>query len=257
MADLMINVSQLLTFACAYDIIDHTIRPRIPWRYVAVTVARGYLYVDKTAGQKESEVFMKKVLLLGDSIRMGYQSEVKKLLENEYEVMYPEDNGRFAAYTLWQVNQAFKWNPDIALVHFNNGYWDMNIESPMTEAIHPVKEYQSFLRRIVELCHSCGATVVFATTVPILEEGSANDNTGTMGFIHYSNEWVKEYNAAAIEVMNEMGVVVNDLYTLCMEDERRYKCADLLHLSDEGSRRCAAQVADYIRKYAEGGDFSL
>ena len=90
MADLMINVSPLLTFACAYDIIDHTIRPRIPWRYVAVTVARGYLYVDKTAGQKESEVFMKKVLLLGDSIRMGYQSEVKKLLENEYEVMYPE-----------------------------------------------------------------------------------------------------------------------------------------------------------------------
>ena len=58
---------------------------------------------------------MKKVLLLGDSIRMGYQSEVKKLLENEYEVMYPEDNGRFAAYTLWQVNQAFKWTPDIAL----------------------------------------------------------------------------------------------------------------------------------------------
>ena len=98
---------------------------------------------------------------------------------------------------------------------------------------------------------------MFATTVPILEEGSANDNTGTMGFIHYSNEWVKEYNAAAMEVMNEMGVVVNDLYTLCMEDERRYKCADLLYLSDEGSRRCAAQVADYIRKYAEGGDFSL
>ena len=182
---------------------------------------------------------MKKVLLLGDSIRMGYQGEVKKLLENEYEVMYPEDNGRFAAYTLWQVNQAFKWNPDIALVHFNNGYWDMNIESPMTEAIHPVKEYQSFLRRIV------------ATTVPIMETGSADDNTGTAARINYSNEWVKEYNAAALEVMNEMGVVVNDLYALCMEDERRYKCADLLHLSDEGNRRCAAQVADYIRKYAE------
>ena len=193
---------------------------------------------------------MKKVLLLGDSIRMGYQGEVKKLLEGEYEVMYPEDNGRFAAYTLWQVNQAFKHNPDISLVHFNNGYWDMNIETPMTEAIHPVAEYQSFLRRIVALCHSCGARVVFATTVPIWEAGSAKDNTGIAASIHYSNEWVKEYNAAALQVMQEMGVVVNDLYTLCMEDDRRYKCEDLLHLSAQGNRRCAAQVADYIRKYA-------
>lgn len=194
---------------------------------------------------------MKKVLLLGDSIRMGYQGEVKKLLEGEYEVMFPEDNGRFAAYTLWQVNQAFKHHPDIALVHFNNGYWDMNVESPMTEAIHPVAEYQSFLRRIVALCHACGAKVVFATTVPIMEAGAADDNTGTAGRINYSNEWVKTYNAAALEVMGEMGVVVNDLYALCMEDDRRYKCEDLLHLSAEGNRRCAAQVADYIRTYAE------
>lgn len=191
---------------------------------------------------------MKKVLLLGDSIRMGYQGEVKKLLENEYEVIYPGDNGRFAAYTLWQVNQAFKHHPDIALVHFNNGYWDMNIESPMTEAIHPVLEYQSFLRRIVALCHSCGAKVVFATTVPIWEAGETDDNTGTNASIRFSDAWVKEYNAAALEVMHEMGVVVNDLYALCMEDDRRYKCADLLHLSAEGNRRCAAQVAEYIRK---------
>ena len=194
---------------------------------------------------------MKKVLLLGDSIRMGYQGEVKKLLEGEYEVMYPEDNGRFAAYTLWQVNQAFKHNPDISLVHFNNGYWDMNIETPMTEAIHPVAEYQSFLRRIVALCQGCGAKVVFATTVPIWEAGETEDNTGIVASIHYSNEWVKEYNAAALQVMSEMGVVVNDLYALCMEDNRRYKCEDLLHLSAEGNRRCAAQVADYIRKYTE------
>jgi lysophospholipase L1-like esterase len=84
-----------------------------------------------------------------------------------------------------------------------------------------------------------------------METGSADDNTGTAGRINYSNEWVKTYNAAALEVMGEMGVVVNDLYALCMEDDRRYKCEDLLHLSAEGNRRCAAQVADYIRTYAE------
>ena len=193
---------------------------------------------------------MKKVLLLGDSIRMGYQNDVKEILSGEYEVICPEDNGRFAAYTLWQANQMFKWNPDIELVHFNNGYWDMNIEAPMTEAIHPVEEYVSFLRRIVTLCRQCGAKVVFATTVPILEAGAAGDNTGVEGTINYSNEWVKEYNAAAVETMKALDVPVNDLYALCMEDDRRYKCEDLLHLSAEGSRRCAEQVADYVREYA-------
>lgn len=194
---------------------------------------------------------MKKVLLLGDSIRMGYQQYVKEELDGEFEVRYPEDNGRFAAYTLWQVNQELKWNPDIELVHFNNGYWDMNIEAPMTEAIHPVEEYVSFLHRIVELCRQCGATVVFATTVPILEAGAAGDNTGVQGTINYSNEWVKEYNAAAVALMEQLEVPVNDLYALCMEDDRRYKCEDLLHLSEEGSRRCAKQVAEFVRKYAD------
>ena len=194
---------------------------------------------------------MKKVLLLGDSIRMGYQQYVKEELDGEFEVRYPEDNGRFAAYTLWQVNQELKWNPDIELVHFNNGYWDMNIEAPMTEAIHPVEEYVSFLRRIVELCRQCGATVVFATTVPILEAGAAGDNTGVQGTINYSNEWVKQYNAAAVALMEQLEVPVNDLYALCMEDDRRYKCEDLLHLSEEGSRRCAKQVAEFVRKYTK------
>ena len=194
---------------------------------------------------------MKKVLLLGDSIRIGYQQFVKEALADAYEVRYPEDNGRFAAYTLWQLNQELKWNPDIELVHFNNGYWDMNIEAPMTEAIHPVEEYVSFLRRIVALCRQCGVKVVFATTVPILEDGAAGDNTGVQGTINYSNEWVKTYNAAAIALMEELEVPVNDLYALCMEHPRQYKCDDLLHLTEEGSRRCAAQVAEYIRRYAE------
>ena len=194
---------------------------------------------------------MIKVTLLGDSIRLGYQEIVKELLKEEYEVVFPEDNGRFAAYTLWQVNQELKWNPDIELVHFNNGYWDMNVEAPMTEAIHPVEEYVSFLRRIVALCRQCGAKVVFATTVPILEDGAAGDNTGVQGTINYSNEWVKTYNAAATKLMAELDVPVNDLYALCMQDDRRYKCEDLLHLSEEGSRACAKQVAEYVRKYAE------
>ena len=78
---------------------------------------------------------MKKVLLLGDSIRMGYDEYVRDLLKGKAEVYFEEDNGRFAAYTLWQVNQVFRHQGQFDVVHWNNGYWDMNIEPPMTEAI--------------------------------------------------------------------------------------------------------------------------
>ena len=66
---------------------------------------------------------MKKVLLLGDSIRMGYDDYVKEELDGKCEVIYDaEDNGRFAAYTLWQANQMFKHHGHFDVVHWNNGY---------------------------------------------------------------------------------------------------------------------------------------
>ena len=49
---------------------------------------------------------MKRVLLLGDSIRMGYDSYVKEILESEggFEVVFDDiDNGRFADNLLTNI----------------------------------------------------------------------------------------------------------------------------------------------------------
>lgn len=195
-------------------------------------------------------ICMKKVLLIGDSIRLGYQEYVKTALDGECEVIFPEDNSRFAANAMWQTNQMLRYNPDISLVHFNAGYWDMNIEAPMTEPIHPVEEYVGFLRRIVKLCRACGAKVIFATTVPILDSDNApNSSLSALPGERYGNEWVKTYNAAATALMSELNVPINDLYELCMQDANRYKCEDLLHLTEDGYRRCAEQVSEHIRRF--------
>ena len=148
--------------------------------------------------QRRNEEEMKRVLLLGDSIRMGYDKKVRSLLKEEYEVIFSEDdNGRFAAYTLWQANQFFRQYGHFDLVHWNNGYWDMNIEEPMMEAIHPLDEYENYFRRIIRLGRQNGAQMVFATTTPIYESGEAQDNTGTEVSINYCNDWVVKYNEAA------------------------------------------------------------
>ena len=167
---------------------------------------------------------MKKVLLLGDSIRMGYDEYVRDLLHGKAEVYFEEDNGRFAAYTLWQVNQIFRHHGQFDVVHWNNGYWDMNIEPPMTEAIHPVEEYLHFLRRILNEIQKNGAKVIFATTTPILVEGTGVDNTGTQATFTYNDTWVQTYNEAAKKLMAEQGVPVNDLYALCKRNLLKRRC---------------------------------
>ena len=146
---------------------------------------------------------MKRVLLLGDSIRMGYDSMVKELLSDKYEVFFPEDNGRFSSYTLWQMNQCFKNEGSFDLVHWNNGYWDMNPERPMNEPIHPVEEYVSILKRMIRLIRSQNAEPVFATTTPVYKVGGAKDNTGIEAEISYQDSWVQKYNHAAKILMQK------------------------------------------------------
>ena len=193
---------------------------------------------------------MKRVLLLGDSIRMGYDDYVKEILDGKCEVIYAaEDNGRFAAYTLWQMNQMFRKFGPFDIVHWNNGYWDMNIESPMETALFPIDEYKHLLRRIAREIKKNGAKVIFALTTPVLGSGSAADNTGT-GALHisYDDTWVQKYNQAAMEVMAEENIPINDLYSLCKQDENCYKCADRLHLTPEGYYKCAEQISEMILK---------
>jgi hypothetical protein len=68
---------------------------------------------------------MKKVVLLGDSIRLwGYGTKLAEVLGDGYEVCQPEDNCRFTKYTL---RGMFDWADlikDADVIHWNNGLWD-------------------------------------------------------------------------------------------------------------------------------------
>ncbi len=183
---------------------------------------------------------MKKVLLLGDSIRMGYDSIVKELLKEAYEVYYDDlDNGRFTAYTLWQANQMFAKYGHFDVVHWNNGYWDMHAEAPMKEPISTIGEYKHMLRRIIKLCKENSDRIIFATTLPVLPP----DETRS-----YGNDTVIAYNSAAREVMEEEHIEINDLYSRIYKEENFAKCADRLHLTEAGYRICAEQIAQKIRQ---------
>ena len=93
---------------------------------------------------------MKKIVLIGDSIRMGYDKYVKKALDGEAEVYYPDENCRFAEYVLryaheWKNNLG--WPTDADLVHWNAGLWDA-LELFGDEPLTTIDYYEHALKRI-------------------------------------------------------------------------------------------------------------
>lgn len=196
---------------------------------------------------------MKNVLLIGDSIRFGappnspgYGVYVKETLEAEglAKVFAPDDNCRFAEYTLrylydWS-NQLEKEKIDV--IHWNNGLWDilrLNDDEPLT----PKDIYIYFLERIYKMMTKLfpNAKIIFALSTPVVEEW------GNKAFFRYNSD-IEEYNAAANELMNSLGVEVNDLYTTAKSFDNSLHC-DWVHFDAESSKILADAVTDKIKKY--------
>ena len=180
---------------------------------------------------------MKKIILLGDSIRLiGYGETVANRLTGEYEVWQPADNCRYAKYTL---RQLFDWKDKIEgadVIHWNNGLWDtcplFGDGKPFTNEA----EYVENMITVAKLLKQMGKRVIFATTTPVHEEFPTNDN----GLIC-------RYNQAVVPKLQELGIEINDLHSAVSQDIYRYVGEDQIHLSAEGVDLCAKMVVNAIK----------
>lgn len=155
---------------------------------------------------------MKNVLLIGDSIRMGYDKSVKEMLEDVANVYFPDENCRFASYVLRYFHEykSIVNTGSIDVIHWNAGLWDclrLFGEEPHT----PIEIYKYYIDRICQrinkLCPN--AKVIFATSTSVQTEKM------TVECIRYNKE-IEEYNAAAVKIVKEYGFDVNDLYTVSL-----------------------------------------
>ena len=211
---------------------------------------------------------MKNLLLLGDSIRMGYDSFVQEKLAGRMNVYYSEDNGRFAQYTLrtlenWKTQLSL---PEIDVVHWNNGLWDAlhlnanpggsdgeaegetispeNVPAKFQfdkDPLTPPDMYRYMLGRVRNRIHQLfpKAVIIFATTTPVIEE-QAN-------WAYRSNAELESYNRIARELLRPQGVRINELGKFAAE-----KCQDLhrdwVHYNDEGSSLLADEIIGFLEK---------
>ena len=70
---------------------------------------------------------MKRIFLIGDSIRIGYDQYVRELMVDTAQLYWPDDNARFVGYTLRYLHEWAGHDCDpksIDVVHWNNGLWD-------------------------------------------------------------------------------------------------------------------------------------
>lgn len=184
---------------------------------------------------------MRKVVLLGDSIREeGYGKSVASALENDFEVWQPDDNCRYAKYTLRGLYDWRHHIDGVDIIHWNNGLWDAS-RILDGETFTPIEQYVAEMVRLAKMLQRRAKVVIFATTTPVLE--------GNPNFMH--NEDVDAFNAALVPQLRKLGIVIDDLNALVSEDPERYICADRTHLSGDGIAACAEQVEACIRRLAE------
>jgi len=184
---------------------------------------------------------MKKITLLGDSIRLlGYGKEVPGLLGDGFEVFQPDDNCRFAKYTL---RGLFDWENEMSgsrIVHWNNGLWD--ICNLFGDGVFTSEsEYVENMLRIADILLSRYDKVIFATTTPVTPQNEYNQNSD-----------IEKYNDLIVPLLEEKGILINDLHKLVASDVDRYiRKDDNIHLTEAGIDACANLVSEIIRKVAQ------
>lgn len=186
---------------------------------------------------------MKKIVLIGDSIRMGYDKYVKEALSGAAEVFYPPENCRFAEYVLRYAHEWKKngdWGDDVDLVHWNAGLWD-SLELFGDEPLTSFSYYEEAIGRIDKRLRMLfpKAKFVFATSTNVNEKRSKPDFTR-----HNAN--IEKYNAKAIGALVGTDTVINDLYSLTESFPDSYR-SDWVHFyTPEGTELIGRRVLSVI-----------
>jgi arylsulfatase A-like enzyme len=188
-----------------------------------------------------------RVLLLGDSISMGYHGAVVAGLDDEAVVVRPKENCEGTTKGLKRIDAWLALEGGgFDVVHFNFGLHDLkrvkadgtNSNDPADGRQAEVDSYERQLRAIAEKIVASGARVVFATTTPVPDGGVRP---------HRDPADVVAYNDAARRVMSGLGIELDDLYAFAAPRLAALQKPVDVHFTEAGSRELGGVVAASIR----------
>lgn len=179
-----------------------------------------------------------RVLLIGDSISMGYTLDVRAKLAGKANVHRPPENCGDTARGVASIDKwlgSGKWD----VIHFNFGLHDLKyldaagqLAAPdKGKQVHTLAEYEANLRKIVARLKQTGAKLIWAATTPV-----PGGSTGRV------EDDAIRYNAVAARAMQEQGVAINDLHAFVKPRQAQLQRPANVHFSPVGS----AQLADVV-----------
>jgi hypothetical protein len=188
------------------------------------------------------------VLLLGDSISIGYTIPVREQLAGKANVFRPPCNCQYSSYGAAKVKSWLgkrKWD----VIHFNWGIWDTHClrggvlvrgadekKCPAGELKIRATEtqYLENLERIVHELEATGAKLIWASTTPVMGPGDRQF------------EDIVLYNHAAAKLMRDRGIVVDDLHAYVLPYLAQWRTDDRCHYNALGCRMLGEKVAGSI-----------
>lgn len=176
-----------------------------------------------------------RVLLIGDSISIGYTFPVRQLLQGRANLLRVPENGGPTARGLEAI-EAWLGDGSWDVIHFNFGLHDLKVtESGERQVSEP--DYEANLRSLVATLKQTGATLIWATTTPV--------PVGNLSPIRRTED-VITYNGIATGIMRIESITINDLYSFALARLDRIQLPENVHFTDEGSEELAVPVVRCI-----------
>jgi|TARA_B110000881_G_C18559759_1_gene509073 hypothetical protein len=205
----------------------------------------------KPAFQPAKEIEgLPRVLLIGDSISIGYTLQVRELLKGKATVQRPPVNCAATIHGLKNLDswlgtggKGKKWD----VIHFNWGLHDLKYMGPNGENLAdpkaktsrqqvPPQEYEKNLDQLVDRLKKTGARLIWRNTTPV--------PAGVRGRVPGDS---LKYNAIAAKVMSESGVNVQDMYSFAKKNATRIQRKADVHFTKEGSLELAKEVVKVLK----------
>lgn len=193
------------------------------------------------------------ILILGDSISIGYTPFVQEYLKGKANVFRPMlENGKpeNCQGTTNGVKNIDRWlgTKKWDIIHFNFGLHDIKHVDPVTgensqNPKHPQqanrKQYKRNLETIVEKLKATGAKLIFATTTPYPDVVEGPLRKPGMP---------QKYNRVAVKIMNKNGILINNLHAFMVPRMAELQRPNNVHFKEEGSRELAKKVVERINE---------
>ncbi|HEY0945654.1 MAG TPA: SGNH/GDSL hydrolase family protein [Opitutaceae bacterium] len=198
---------------------------------------------DPALVQIADEPGLPRVLLIGDSISMGYTLPVRARLQGRANVHHPSENCGDTGRGLRRLDAWLgdgKWD----VIHFNFGLHDLKyldaqgnyVPPERGSQVSPLPKYEANLRALVDRLKKTGAKLIFATTTPV--------PGGTLGRVEHDE---LGYNETAVRVMKESGIPIDDLHAFVVPRQQDLQRPQNVHFTDAGY----AQLGDVVTAQIE------